>query len=108
MGERVVHAKRGPGVVTEIMRDGRTVIRFDAVEAGVHRYNPSSMHKVRREDTTSTSPGASGPQLKKSVPRDKSVQKFVVSVQLTKSLDWPPWGSDQQIIAAMHELLDAL
>ena len=44
-GARVQHVLRGAGVVTELMADGRTRIRFD--DGGEeHRYRPSSMHKI--------------------------------------------------------------
>ena len=50
LGVRVVHVKRGPGVVSEILPDGRTAIRFDAPDQGEHRYKLSSMDKIFAED----------------------------------------------------------
>ena len=47
VGTRVRHEKRGPGVVTELMDDGRTRVQFD--NGDQHRYNLSSMHKLSAE-----------------------------------------------------------
>ena len=44
LGTRVYHELRGPGTVTQILEDGRTRIHFDNGE--VHRYRPSSVHKL--------------------------------------------------------------
>jgi len=47
IGKRVVHPQRGPGVVAELMQDGRTLVQFDSGDQ--HRYNPVSMHKLVEE-----------------------------------------------------------
>ena len=64
VGARVRHATRGPGVVVELMADGRTRIAFDSGE--VHRYWPRSMHKIEPEPGYSASeerePRARGPE----------------------------------------------
>ena len=41
---RVEHVRRGPGIVVELMADGRTRIFFDNGEE--HKYKVSSMHKI--------------------------------------------------------------
>ena len=44
-GARVVHDSRGAGTVMELMEDGRRRVMFD--DGDEHRYQPSSMHKLR-------------------------------------------------------------
>jgi len=44
VGVRVEHAKHGPGVVSQCMEDGRTIIAFDNGES--HKYHPRSLHKL--------------------------------------------------------------
>ena len=53
VGTRVVHTSRGPGLVTQIMEDGRTRVKFDT--GAEHRYKPFSMHKLRPEGAPGTS-----------------------------------------------------
>ena len=49
----------GPGVVAELMADGRTRVQFDS---GVeHRYKPSSLHKLHVERTSSGEEEVSSP-----------------------------------------------
>lgn len=44
VGQRVVHGKRGAGVVSELMEDGRTRVTFD--DGQEHRYAPESIYKL--------------------------------------------------------------
>ena len=44
VGQRVVHGKRGRGVVAEVMADGRTRVKFDSGDE--HRYAPESLDKL--------------------------------------------------------------
>lgn len=44
VGTRIEHPYRGPGVIAEIMEDGRTRVDFD--NGQTHRYHPRSLHKV--------------------------------------------------------------
>ena len=48
LGARVRHSSRGNGVVTELMEDGRTRVIFD--DGHEHRYQNSSMHKLKMID----------------------------------------------------------
>ena len=62
VGVRLNHPERGPGIVVEIMEDGRTRVRFDSGEE--HRYKPSSLTKltlVRRAQLTGRELSARGP-----------------------------------------------
>ena len=52
LGQRVMHGKRGVGVVSELMEDGRIRVAFDNGEE--HRYSPDSLCKL-----TPLSPAAS-------------------------------------------------
>ena len=45
LGTRVRHVFRGNGVVTELMADGRTRVKFD--DGDEHRYQRSSLHKLK-------------------------------------------------------------
>jgi len=49
VGQRVVHGKRGTGVVSELMEDGRTRVNFDNGEE--HRYAPGLLYKLTSLDT---------------------------------------------------------
>ena len=46
VGDRIKHAKRGEGLVAEILPDGRARVVFDDEAHGEHRYNPSSHSKL--------------------------------------------------------------
>ena len=48
VGQRVVHGKRGAGVVSELMEDGRTRVKFDNGEE--HRYAPAALYKLTSLD----------------------------------------------------------
>ena len=55
-GDRIKHAKRGEGLVAEILPDGRARVVFDKGEE--HRYNPSSHSKLSKVTTTTTTTAA--------------------------------------------------
>ena len=61
VGDRIKHAKRGEGLVAEILPDGRVRIVFD--EGEEHRYHPSShskLSKLKEEGGPSSSSSSSG------------------------------------------------
>ena len=60
VGQRVVHGKRGAGVVSELMEDGRTRVTFD--NGDEHRYAPESLDKLAPLDAVAApaSLGSSG------------------------------------------------
>ena len=81
VGVRVSHPKRGNGTVAALEGDGgKTRVNFDSGES--HAYDTASAAKLTELDDNNEPMGG--------------------------ELEWPPWGSDKQIVAAMKDLLNGM